>query len=700
MTLGRAWKGRLRLAPTVGSVAIALAVATLAVAAPAGAATTTLQPQPEGARTFAASAAGWTASVRQDGGGLTCSGLLAIPGVTCPIVTNGWQAGSGDGFVRSALSTAVGLLSSTTIDWTSPSFTLAARPDLAAFAFALRGTSGSLLNLGGATVAADLVDAAGGSSPIPLVAATAVAPSAGFKDYGGALAPASLTAGHRYVVRVRMVVSTPVGVGVAGSLDLDDVGLQLVDLDPPTDLTAAVSSDTVGVRVSGSVDPHGQATTVTADYGTTSAYGITTSTVTTGSGAQPYSLPLAGLRPATRYHYRVTARSADGTLATTDGTFSSPAEAASDGAPMLVGAGTSRQRIAVFDLDAAVTQAVVEVYDAAGTRLLLTFPDGDLDGSATIALPAAAGRYRVRVVRTRAGGPVPSPFADATYDAAPPDTSGTLVIVSPWSSAQRARTVTVLGAPAGVATRELQVLDGAERAVGTPVALGADDTATVTLPATPGSYRVRATFRDGGGQEATARSLQAVLTGVAPATPEPRRETTDPPTGGGTGGTGTGGAGTGGGATPGSGAGAISPGAGTGATAARVTIPYPMRTAAPCAVRPGSSIRPPRSNGVCPGRRVVGRIAAQRGSVGGVRVTVRAEVPAVIGGSDPLVFTLAGARGLRSVRWSLGARALRSPVVGAALLRGDGGRQVLSVRLVPRRGRAVTIRLAFRTRAV
>lgn len=699
MTLGRACR-----------IVATAALTVLVCSGGAGAAATSWEPHPEGARTFTGGSAGWTASVTQTGGGLTCSGLLHVPGMTCPAVSNGWQAGGGDGSLRTSLSTAVGLLATTTVDWTSPSFTLAARPDVAAFGFELRGSGGSLIDLGGAGVAADLVDlgsggGGGGGAGVALLAQTAVAPSAGFNAYGGPLAPAALTAGHTYAVRVRMRFATPLGVAVRGALELDDVALQLTDLDPPTGLSARVSADTVGVRVSGSVDPHGQPTTVTVDYGPTSAYGASTSVAVGGSGAQPFSLPLAGLRPATAYRYRVSAVSPDGMAATTDAGFVSPAESASDGAPMLVGSSSSRQRIAVFDLDAAVTQALVEVRDATGTTLLDSFPDADLDGSATIALPATGATYRVRVVRTRAGAgagagaQVASPFVDAVLaaDAAAPDVSQTLVIVAPWSSVQRARTVTVLGAPSDVVSRQLQVLDAADAPLGAPVALGIDGSATVTLPDRAGSYRVRATFRDAGGNASVARSLPAVLMGAAvpPDEPTPSDPPDDPappaadPS-----------------PSPPSSRSSPNPIAdpSTGAlpieTRARTT--YPLEVAVPCAIRPGSSIRPPRRNGVCPGRVVVGRIAAMKRTVGGVRVQLRAARSSVIGGSEPLRFTLSqrGRARLKGIEWKLGARPLRAPSLTAVQLRADGGQQTLSVRLVPRRGRAVTLRVVFRTRAV
>ncbi|MDO8184790.1 hypothetical protein Q5424_06510 [Conexibacter sp. JD483] len=680
MTLGRAWKG-----PASAACALALLGA---VPSGAAAATTSSEPHPAAARTFEGGAAGWTATVRQDGNGLTCSGLLHIPGVTCPVVSNSWQAGGGDGFLRTNVATTVGLLSTTTVDWTSPSFTVAAAPDLASLGYELRGSSGTLLDLGTATVGADLVDL-GTRTTAPLARAAPPPLSSVFVGAGGSVSPALLQAGHSYAIRIRLTLPTPVGLAVSGAVELDDVALQLTDLAPPTDLSATVAADTVGVRVHGAVDSHGQPTTVTVDYGPTTAYGATTSAVVNGSGPQPWSLALAGLRPSTEYHYRVSARSADGALQSGDGSFTSPAAPAQDGAPMLIGSFTSQQRIAVFDLDASVTSAVVEVLDRDDGTVLSSFPDSDLDGSVTISMPTRPGVYRVRVRRTRSGGATASPTVEAVWDVdvVPPSVAGTLVIVSPYSSSERARTVTVLGRPLDAVSAQVRTLDADGRAVGATGALGSDGSAAVTLPETVGSYRVEIAFADAAGNSASVRSLPLQLT--APVTQPP-----DDGGGGGGGGTRTpddsargGGAGGGGGTD--------------GMERANAVMPYPLAVATVrCAITPGSSVRPAAHAGICPGRRVIGRIAPLRRTVGGVRVTLRAQVPATIGGANTLAFAV-GQRGgrLRAVRWTLNGRPLRGPTLRAAQLRSDGGRQTLTARLVPRAGRAVTVRVIFRTNA-
>lgn len=75
--------------------------------------------------------------------------------------------------------------------------------------------------------------------------------------------------------------------------------------------------------VKGSVNPHGVATTYHFEYGTSSAYGETTSSKSAGSSqtAQNVSAHLTGLRPGTTYHYRVVATSSAGTSTGADRTF-------------------------------------------------------------------------------------------------------------------------------------------------------------------------------------------------------------------------------------------------------------------------------------------------------------------------------------------------------------------------------------------
>ncbi len=85
--------------------------------------------------------------------------------------------------------------------------------------------------------------------------------------------------------------------------------------------TTAVGSSTA--TVTGTVDPGGQSTTWHVDYGTSSAYGMTTSSVSAGSGssASSVSADLSGLQAGTTYHYRIVATNGAGTSRGGDAVF-------------------------------------------------------------------------------------------------------------------------------------------------------------------------------------------------------------------------------------------------------------------------------------------------------------------------------------------------------------------------------------------
>jgi hypothetical protein len=95
----------------------------------------------------------------------------------------------------------------------------------------------------------------------------------------------------------------------------------------PTATTGpAQSVTTSSATVTGTVNPNGQSTTFSFQFGTTTGYGLQTSATSAGSGAtdQDVSASLTGLRPGTTYHYRVIATNATGTTVGGDRTFTTP----------------------------------------------------------------------------------------------------------------------------------------------------------------------------------------------------------------------------------------------------------------------------------------------------------------------------------------------------------------------------------------
>ena len=80
---------------------------------------------------------------------------------------------------------------------------------------------------------------------------------------------------------------------------------------------------TTSVRLNGSVDPNGEATSWYFEFGTTSAYGTKTATQNAGSGNNPTNVNsnVSGLAVATMFHYRLVAMNASGTTLGADHTF-------------------------------------------------------------------------------------------------------------------------------------------------------------------------------------------------------------------------------------------------------------------------------------------------------------------------------------------------------------------------------------------
>jgi outer membrane protein assembly factor BamB len=87
-----------------------------------------------------------------------------------------------------------------------------------------------------------------------------------------------------------------------------------------TNLATNIASSSA--MLNGTVDPHGLATTVHFQYGTTPSYGSTTASQTkTGNTYQSVSANATGLTAGTAYHFRIVATNSAGTSYGTDMTF-------------------------------------------------------------------------------------------------------------------------------------------------------------------------------------------------------------------------------------------------------------------------------------------------------------------------------------------------------------------------------------------
>ncbi|HEX4482682.1 MAG TPA: hypothetical protein VH081_02745 [Solirubrobacteraceae bacterium] len=134
-----------------------------------------------------------------------------------------------------------------------------------------------------------------------------------------------LTAGTSYHARV-------VATNADGSVHTADVGFATTSGGgSPAPAIGATSASAIAERsatLQSTANPHGEAATYEVEYGLNTAYGSTTATqaITAGSsGAQPLSIALAGLSPATTYHARVTVSSTAGTSHGLDVVFTTAA---------------------------------------------------------------------------------------------------------------------------------------------------------------------------------------------------------------------------------------------------------------------------------------------------------------------------------------------------------------------------------------
>ncbi|MES1194122.1 MAG: fibronectin type III domain-containing protein, partial [Solirubrobacterales bacterium] len=490
----------------------AIVLSVVAVGAPAArAATTTVQPSPAEARTFATTNGGWSSAVDYNG-------LVCIPGVTCPSANPSFQTtngagGSGDGYLRHSFGTLLGVLSTTTISWTSPAFTAPSSTDAVNLSLSVRPQIASLLAIGSVQLKAWIVDSVT-SAATPVATIPLTAASSSFGAVQATVPTSAFTAGNSYKLRIGALLTTNVSAVTSGNVDMDNIALTFADVDLPSGLTAAVPASGP-TRVAGSVDPHGMATAVTVDYGTTASYGTTSSAVNvTGTGSQPYSVPLTGLTPGATYHYRVTAENTDGSVSTTDDTFVAPS-LPSDAAPTAVtGADNSRNRTVTFARAADVTTATVEILGA-GATVLDSVDDTDADGSVAITLPNSDGTYDLRVVReSDAGLTSTSATVPALLDRSAPSLSGLDLTVTPELSTATQRSITFTR-PSDALTVSAQVIDAANANVGSPVTVNAG-TANVQLGSSDGDYRVRLTLTDAAGNSASMISDPVTLDTTAP----------------------------------------------------------------------------------------------------------------------------------------------------------------------------------------
>ena len=265
--------------------------------------------------------------------------------------------------------------------------------------------------------------------------------------YGSATAPGSAGSG---------TTATPITVPIGGLLPDTTYHYRVVATNPsgtgdgadatfttskaPPSLTplAPGSITPTSALAAADVNPNGVATSVTFQYGHTTAYGSTSAATSAGAGTSPVRVQatIAALVPGTSYHYRAVATSADGTTYGADTAFASAkaAPAAVTGAASVVLTDGAR-------LTGAVVPAGVETsyqfqygltasYGQQTTLTVAGSGASKVNVGATIAGLAAGTAYHYRLVAISADGTTAGVDASFTTTGNPASPGATLPPIS------------------------------------------------------------------------------------------------------------------------------------------------------------------------------------------------------------------------------------------------------------------------------
>lgn len=175
---------------------------------------------------------GWKAAPNEGSGLLG----LCIEGVTCPAVSNGYQATGGlgsSGYIETKEGgvAALGLVAENTGVWESPEFTYLGvagqRPTRVEFSLARRAQLANLLALSGAQASytVELVDKAAPSGTVVVVNHAPLSGAEEWKSASTEISPDLLTKGDAYKVRIRTTFITPAAVVPGGGVGYDDIDL-------------------------------------------------------------------------------------------------------------------------------------------------------------------------------------------------------------------------------------------------------------------------------------------------------------------------------------------------------------------------------------------------------------------------------------------------------------------------------------------
>jgi uncharacterized delta-60 repeat protein len=211
----------------------------------------------------------------------------------------------------------------------------------------------------------------------------------------------------------------------------DDFALiRLFGTDQPPIITTGDATGIVrnGAVLNGTVNPNSLASTAYFEYGTTTSYGSTSSSVNLGNGylAAPTAITIGGLTDNTLYHYRLVATNAAGTTYGADAVFTTapnpPLAFTGDAANVSASGATlvgtvlpnGRDTTAYFEFGLTTaygTQTASQLIPSTGTVENVL---------STLTGLVAGATYHFRLVAINAGSPIPITGVDKTFVAQAP----------------------------------------------------------------------------------------------------------------------------------------------------------------------------------------------------------------------------------------------------------------------------------------
>ena len=211
---------------------------------------------------------------------------------------------------------------------------------------------------------------------------------------------------------------------------------------PPVVVTSAASGvGPTGATLGGTVNPSGQSTDWTIEYGTSTSYGTKTAATSAGSGttSKTVSIAVGSLTPGKTYHFRVVATSSAGTTAGADMTFvtaepptavTSAASSIGTTSARLNGSVNPNRRTTTYSFEIGTTTA----YGTKTSSSSAGSGSNSTNVSKTVNGLTPGTMYHFRVVATSDAGTVTGADRTFTTQSAPTVVTGAAAGVGPTSA--------------------------------------------------------------------------------------------------------------------------------------------------------------------------------------------------------------------------------------------------------------------------